>query len=915
MAGGPDSRRRQLTDHEILLGFDEFLYHGELRDFVKAQHSFERISSSLGTEDFDALVPPCLEVLEFSNQFIRNDTLLCLMHISMGCTLCDIPCEALVPAMRRHAAILARHDAMPMLVRSLDFLLGHEPEHTPAEHGMLEREFRLIFNCIYLQVIFCKHDEGFVQGLELGQGRLGASLVSLLFEAAKMCAENDRIPIKKVVLLLLLVLQCLLDVPDQVLCPALGPEPSSPEAPARHPQLHDFQAFTALHLHERSVRQKYSSCGCPAAIKEGLGIIRRHIDEFLISYAFHPSELSFMQSSGWLQDAYRRYEELRQHGLVAPRRRRSSAEALPRLLQAGNVNGQATAAVVALGSLAPAERGGATAARGRHADASSSSSGLGSDSEGLSSAASDVGSDASSACTVIMANTNGTDPKAGPAGGGGSERSAAAGAAEVAQKDPFVVQVAEESSTGMCPEGPVAGRPSIGRVAAVGTKDRSPVAVFQRLYLAIFPRLTETVVLLLRLLLTSCSNVENYPGVVDMARERHATGLTEEIGGPEYQQQPSSLPPLPSEPAEAQRHREIMAAGVSGVILVLLKQARKSVPEQFSSLAQLITDSNGALVVLKFLNQDLSSAMEPRDAPPVLPCLREGQQAGGSRAGAGPPLPSWPACATLRLVEVLYLLCKDSPERVRKYLIHYKAPFILKRLRHIENWQVQRVVLKLLRKQVRYLPRKWKQANMKAISAIYSLVPMSPLEDWLLNEPLGDATTEGPTQADVRTSNVAYNASLLRHLSSAGAAAVVPGGAVSDAQAPGCFEPPAGSLVQQQPHLADDGAVWPTSARDGVDLPALGMRQPIERPILAHNLPAAHRATELAARAVGLASACVLALQALPNTVGTPGGYSGQDGWQAGAPPRKGGSGEEDLLGGSLGYARLFPEHVPACCR
>ena len=34
---------------------------------------------------------------------------------------------------------------------------------------------------------------------------------------------------------------------------------------------------------------------------------------------------------------------------------------------------------------------------------------------------------------------------------------------------------------------------------------------------------------------------------------------------------------------------------------------------------------------------------------------------------------SWPACATMRLVEVLYLLCKDSPERVRKYLIHYKA--------------------------------------------------------------------------------------------------------------------------------------------------------------------------------------------------------------------------------------------------
>jgi hypothetical protein len=29
----------------------------------------------------------------------------------------------------------------------------------------------------------------------------------------------------------------------------------------------------------------------------------------------------------------------------------------------------------------------------------------------------------------------------------------------------------------------------------------------------------------------------------------------------------------------------------------------------------------------------------------------------------------------------------------------------------------------------------------------YSLVPMSPLEDWLLNEALGESTTEGPSQA------------------------------------------------------------------------------------------------------------------------------------------------------------------------
>ena len=38
---------------------------------------------------------------------------------------------------------------------------------------------------------------------------------------------------------------------------------------------------------------------------------------------------------------------------------------------------------------------------------------------------------------------------------------------------------------------------------------------------------------------------------------------------------------------------------------------------------------------------------------------------------------------------------------------------------------------------------------MKAISAIYSLVPMSPLEDWLLNEPATESATEALTLINI----------------------------------------------------------------------------------------------------------------------------------------------------------------------
>lgn len=261
--------------------------------------------------------------------------------------------------------------------------------------------------------------------------------------------------------------------------------------------------------------------------------------------------------------------------------------------------------------------------------------------------------------------------------------------------------------------------------------DESSAAIWHRLYASMLPRLTELVVLLLRLLLTSCSNVDTYSGIVDFARERKAA---EHAQAHEFNE------------AEAQRHREILAAAVAGVILILLKSARRFSSEDFAFLSQLLAESNGALVVLKYLNQnpDVCSGQDTsgEPLPPVLPCLQA-----ASAAGRRLPLSScfWQACGTLRLVEVLYLVCRDCPERVRKYLIHYRAPFILKRLNRVESPHAQRLVLKLLKKQVRYLPRKWKQANMKAISAMYLQVTMSPLEDWLLNENLAEQSMEGPS--------------------------------------------------------------------------------------------------------------------------------------------------------------------------
>ncbi|CAE7694954.1 fam40 [Symbiodinium pilosum] len=103
-------------------------------------------------------------------------------------------------------------------------------------------------------------------------------------------------------------------------------------------------------------------------------------------------------------------------------------------------------------------------------------------------------------------------------------------------------------------------------------------------------------------------------------------------------------------------------------------------------------------------------------------------------------------CGNARLLELLHMLCKTCPDRVRKYLVQYRASFILKRLHKSVGSPVHRLILKLMKKQVRHLPRKWKQTNMKILSACYLQVAMSPLEDWLLSEPRGEA---GPDAASV----------------------------------------------------------------------------------------------------------------------------------------------------------------------
>lgn len=740
--------RKPLGDSELLYFIDEFLFLGEVRDFMKARDSFIRIGLTLGTEEFDVLIPYCLEVLQFSQQPVRIDTLLCLMHISFGCSFGNLPAPMTAMAMRRNSEALARHGAMQVFVRCLAFLLAQDAD-TSQEEGVVEREFRLVFNCMYMHLLLNDHNAVFVHSLKCPASKRSSCLLYIVFEATKICADREKIPIKKTVLLLFRTLRCVLDVPDHVLTPnpdAVVTKPEEEKTEDLKPRIREFQAFTALVMHEASVRNKYNSKVNPVAITEALEIIAEYRDDFLKTHVFHPAEICFMRDRPFLHDAYDRYMEFKREGALAPRRRPKRRKSAARMRNASDFKDTlAHEAVASLGKLAdssdPGSQNGCTEGDGTHSEASS---------ELASSQTSFTNVGASSSCT--------------------DETFLAAPVSRQRTVPPLYANKLNSPESWN----------EFGHYCQESTE--TPEETFHQLYVSIFPRLNDTCVLLLRLLLTSCSNVENYPGVVDLTRERAATSLPEEEGVSALHEtalgQPSNASDgggdadstavnasetggetsarTSAEATEAARHREIIAATVSGVLLILLRQAKRNSLEQFACLAQIVTDANGVLVALKFLNQDLMTVMDTKD---------QSLQSVPPNVEGGPnpdqPQPNWLICAALRLVRVLYILCKDSPERVRKFLIQYKAPFILKRLQRIENEQMQRLVLKLLKTQVRYLPRKWKQTNMKAISSIYSMGRINPLDDWLLNESLGDPTTEGPPPMDIRNANAKYNAAVL----------------------------------------------------------------------------------------------------------------------------------------------------------
>ncbi|KNC50340.1 uncharacterized protein AMSG_06824 [Thecamonas trahens ATCC 50062] len=234
------------------------------------------------------------------------------------------------------------------------------------------------------------------------------------------------------------------------------------------------------------------------------------------------------------------------------------------------------------------------------------------------------------------------------------------------------------------------------------------------------------------------------------------------------------------------RHKEIVVKAVSFVFKLLLDHAAVSHTYQFEYMALLLVDANCILLLLKFLNQDVNEFITTRNDLPDLeafaPLNPPVDDPDTAAAAAQPGTVSWRNFASsLNFITMLSMLTRNNPVRIRQ-LVRYKAPAILKRILKILHQPTKILTLALLKRQLKFLGKKWRSSNTKIITMIYLLLPPDLDTSWLYPD-AGIATT-GIALAAPWTLSVGMQSSDVVAAAAAAAAAVQDSDNATDASTP-----------------------------------------------------------------------------------------------------------------------------------
>lgn len=290
------------------------------------------------------------------------------------------------------------------------------------------------------------------------------------------------------------------------------------------------------------------------------------------------------------------------------------------------------------------------------------------------------------------------------------------------------------------------------RPPAVGdSADAQRLAWVERLYRGMLPSMQSAVIVLLKLMLATTTS-----GGTGSAYMRATADGT-----------PSEQAPAPTlEDLDIVRHREILNKGISSLLLLCLRWFRANHVLQFEYLAQILLDSNVMLLILKLfglheVSQQVRSRCEAHNFALFTYCALAGREGAPetpqsllaqsnlrigdvwsectddpprvSHAPAGMPKTtaySWRNLRTaIDLTRLLYHVCEHKTHRIM-LLVQYKSSAILKRSLKVPQPDLELAVLELLKMQIPFCGRKWRQSNMRIITQIYLRCQPSLRDEW-----------------------------------------------------------------------------------------------------------------------------------------------------------------------------------------
>ncbi|CEL63764.1 Striatin-interacting protein 1 homolog OS=Danio rerio GN=strip1 PE=1 SV=1 [Rhizoctonia solani AG-1 IB] len=295
----------------------------------------------------------------------------------------------------------------------------------------------------------------------------------------------------------------------------------------------------------------------------------------------------------------------------------------------------------------------------------------------------------------------------------------------------------------------------------------------ETIYSAILPLLQPCVIVLLKLLLATVTATGAPPPNASQS-------------GFGVQEMPPQPPPSPEE-IDVMRHREITSKAVSAILMLTLKWFKASHIMKFHHLGQLLLDSNCILLVLKMFGmQEVSNVIVAKNDIPGLNFFRfchlnfSRTPHNDRLEEPAPPPPrieddvelitdfSWRNFfANINFVKIVQKLSKRRSHRIW-LLVQYKSSAILKRILKVSHPILQLHVLKLLKSQVPYCGRKWRQSNMKVITLIYLHCRPDLRDEWLSGTEVDDVVDAMVQEQALRTLVKFYNTKRY------GAAAAVP---------------------------------------------------------------------------------------------------------------------------------------------